>query len=399
MSEDPTVGPAPASSAGSAVQVQAPPGDTAKAAATPSGGASRRGSWLPGWPLITTKHLELRKHRGLMAAVLLLTVGLPVIVLGIRLLFHLIAPHSYGPAGSPSVFAGLTGPMAEFGFIIAATLGATAGTSDLADGVFRHLVVTGRSRIALYLARLPAGLAIVLPLVAAAFAVLCLVTAFAGSPQPTTLNENGVSVPLHLDQAQLEHWLLQHPQQALQAFPVGPLKAQFEGQGGAVHVAPAPVPAGEVPSLVRHRIADIYSSYTNDELTQLVPASNEMAKIGLWLELEVAIGFIVGLGLGSLIGQRTVAAILMIALEIIITPILVNVHIPYFVNGQRLVVGVAMDQLRPAGLATTGGRRIFGGHAALGIPPMPTWAMISVIVGWIVGWTVIGAWRMATRDA
>jgi hypothetical protein len=75
------------------------------------------------------------------------------------------------------------------------------------------------------------------------------------------------------------------------------------------------------------------------------------------------------------------------------------VHIPHFVNGQRLVVGVAMDQLRPAGLAVVGGRRIFGGHATLGIPPMPTWAMISVIVGWIVGWTVIGAWRMNTRDA
>jgi hypothetical protein len=28
-----------------------------------------------------------------------------------------------------------------------------------------------------------------------------------------------------------------------------------------------------------------------------------------------------------------------------------------------------------------------------------TWAMISVIVGWIVGWSVIGAWRMMTRDA
>jgi hypothetical protein len=25
--------------------------------------------------------------------------------------------------------------------------------------------------------------------------------------------------------------------------------------------------------------------------------------------------------------------------------------------------------------------------------------MISVIVGWIVGWSVIGAWRMMTRDA
>jgi hypothetical protein len=30
---------------------------------------------------------------------------------------------------------------------------------------------------------------------------------------------------------------------------------------------------------------------------------------------------------------------------------------------------------------------------------MPTWAMITVIAGRIVGWSVIGAWRMVTRDA
>jgi hypothetical protein len=30
---------------------------------------------------------------------------------------------------------------------------------------------------------------------------------------------------------------------------------------------------------------------------------------------------------------------------------------------------------------------------------MPTWAMITVIVGWIIGWSAIGAWKMATRDA
>ncbi|HLX77903.1 MAG TPA: hypothetical protein VKR27_03395, partial [Acidimicrobiales bacterium] len=63
-------------------------------------------------------------------------------------------------------------------------------------------------------------------------------------------------------------------------------------------------------------------------------------------------------------------------------------------------------QLRPAGLSSGingqgagGGRVIFGGRGALGIPPMPTWAMVTVIVGWAVGWSVIGAWRMATRDA
>ena len=72
--------------------------------------------------------------------------------------------------------------MDEFGFIIAVTLGATAGTTDLTDGMFRHLVITGRSRLALYLARIPAGLSILLSLAAIGFTVTCLVTAFARQP-------------------------------------------------------------------------------------------------------------------------------------------------------------------------------------------------------------------------
>ena len=55
---------------------------------------------------------------------------------------------------------------------------------------------------------------------------------------------------------------------------------------------------------------------------------------------------------------------------------------------------------RPAGLASPNsaggpGQVLFGGQGALGIPPMPTWAMILVIAGW----SAIGAWRMSTRDA
>jgi hypothetical protein len=342
------------------------------------------GSWIPTWGLITTKQLELRKRRGLMVAVLLLTLGLPVLVLGIRLLFHAVDPRSYGPAGSPSVFASLCNPMADFGFIIAATLGASAGTTDLAAGVFRHLVITGRSRLALYLARIPAGLSILLPLVGVAFAVVCLVTVYEGVPQATSINENGISVPIHLNEAQLEHWIQKHPGQAETALGNGPPGAAGIG-------------------LIKTQMATIYGDYVAVEVTALNPAMNEMVKIGLWVELEVTIGFMVGLGLGSLIGQRTISTILMIVLEIIVTPILSRVEIPYFLNGQRLIVGVAMDQLRPAGLAGSianrGGRVLTGAHGVLNIPPMPTWAMVAVIAGWIVGWSVIGAWRMATRDA
>ncbi len=65
-----------------------------------------------------------------------------------------------------------------------------------------------------------------------------------------------------------------------------------------------------------------------------------------------------------------------------------------FVNVERLVVGVAMDQLKPAVLA--GGAHVGPtGGVALVLAPMATWAMTAVIIGWLA----IGAWKMATRDA
>jgi hypothetical protein len=279
--------------------------------------ADRRASWLPPLPLISAKVLELRKRRTLMIVTAAFTVGLPVIFYGIRLLYHLADPSRYAPAGAPNAFATVGTLMAEFGFIAAATLGATAGTSDLTDGMFRHLVITGRSRLALYLARIPAGLSILLLLAAIGFTVACLVTGFLGSPQAA----------------------------------------------GAANVSP-----------------------------------DAMIGAGLWLELDLVIGFTIGLGLGSLMGQRTVPVILLIVLEIIITPALAGHALPFFLNGERLVVGVAMDQLKPAALA--GGVQVGpGGGTGLQVPPMPTWAMIAVITGWIIGWSILSAYRMVTRDA
>ena len=51
-------------------------------------------------------------------------------------------------------------------------VGATVGTADVTSGVFRDLVVTGRSRLDLYAARVPAGLALVLLAAAAGFAIV-----------------------------------------------------------------------------------------------------------------------------------------------------------------------------------------------------------------------------------
>jgi hypothetical protein len=351
------------------------------------------GAWLPTWDLITTKNLEIRKRHGLIITVAVLIVVPTVLIYGLRLLFHAVDPHSYGLAGDPAIFSQLTNLMAEFGFIAAVALGAAAGTTDLSDGMFRLLVITGRSRLALYLARIPAGLAVTVPIVALAFAMNCLVTSYESPPPPTSVSMNGLTLPEHLDQAGLQTWLLQRPQQAATS-------------GLPLRLGPAAATAtpAQIRSAIDRDMTSIYADYTGDEIGGSDPADNEMAKIGLWLELEVGIGFLVGLGLGSLTGQRTTTTIVLVALEIIVTPLLAGVQIPYFINGQRLLIGVAMDQLRPAGLASANsgggpGQLLLGGHGALGIPPMPTWAMISVIAGWIAGWSVIGAWRMMTRDA
>ncbi len=355
----------------------------------------RTGPWLPTWDLITTKNLEIRKRRGLMITMVVLIIVPTVLFYGLRLLFHAVDPHGYGLAGSPQFFSQATNLVDEFGFIAAAALGAAAGTTDLSDGMFRHLVITGRSRLALYLARIPAGLAITIPLVALAFLMNCVVTSYESPPDPTTASFYSVTAPNNLDQAGLKTFMLAHPQQEING---GFLPGLPSGPG----ITPT---AAQIRSAVDKNIASYYQDYTAAQISQSTPADNEMLKIGLWLELDVGIAFLVGLGFGSLTGQRTTTTIVMIAFEILVTPLLAHTQLPGFIDGQRLIIGVAMDQLRPAALAAAssggrGGGILFGGaRGALGFPPMPTWAMISVILGWIVGWSAIGAWRMMTRDA
>jgi hypothetical protein len=204
-----------------------------------------------------------------------------------------------------------------------------------------------------------------------------------------------VTAPDNLSQAGLQAFLLHNEQQITNGF--------LPGVPGGPGVNPTPA---QIRTAIDQNIATYYSDYTAAEISDSTPPVNEMAKIGLWLELDIGIAFLVGLGLGSLTGQRTTTVIVLIAFEIIVTPLLAHTQLPYFIDGQRLIIGVAMDQLRPAALAAAsgpgrdgGGGILFGGRAAIGFPPMPTWAMISVIVGWIVGWSGLGAWRMMTRDA
>ena len=375
-----------------------------------------RGSWMPNGAMIVTRFMELRKRRGLMVALILVNIGIPVVFLTIRLLAHALAPHSYGPAGGYDIFSNMVaGVMFIFGFIVAATLGCTAGSVDLAEGMFRHLVVTGRSRLALYLARIPAGLAIIVPLVAVGFSIVCAVCVFAA---PSALDINGVSVPAGLSRPALETWAADHAHEVICNFDIRIDPASSIGEvlngvncdngtrgsipKGGPAVGPAPGTPVQ-PQVSQAQIRDAaqqvarmnYPDYSGRFLS---PSTSLMIRSGLWLELYASVGFLVGLGLASLMGQRTVPVILLIVLEIVLTPLLAHANIPHVINLQRGLVGIAATHFEPAGLPSVfGGSR--GGNG--GDPPVSesTVVAISVIIGWIVAWTALGAWRMVKRDA
>jgi hypothetical protein len=392
------------------------------------GGESRdhRGSPLPTLGMISSRLKELRKRRGLMITLIVVTIGIPTIYLAIRLILHAASPNTYGAAGGYDTYTGLTsGVLYIFGFIVAATLGATAGSIDLTEGMFRHLVVTGRSRLALYLARIPAGLAIIASLVAVGFTIVCAVCVFAA---PNVLNYDGANVPSGLSRTGLESWASGHANQVLCNFPVrlgpttqnaeingvenyepcgpgggGPGGGGLGGSGVSVKVGPPPSTGGATPSQaeIKAVAVDIAAQDYTDYASQfLTPSNSLMVYTGLWLELEAAIGFIVGLGLGSLIGQRTVGVVLMIVLEVILTPIFSRAHIPHMINLQRAIVGLATAHLAPAGIPVLGGGGggPGSGNGNPGLIPESTTVAICVVVAWLLVWSVLGAWRMMTRD-
>jgi hypothetical protein len=157
-------------------------------------------AWAPDLPMIRAERIKLSKRRGLMVASGLLTVGAMVLTFGILIALHASNPAKYSAAGGISHLGGISSALMQVTAIVAILIGATAGAGDISSGVFRNLVVTGRSRLSLFLARIPGALQILLPLVAVAFAVVAIgSTAFAGSgaaPSLGVLLKDGLWVEL-----------------------------------------------------------------------------------------------------------------------------------------------------------------------------------------------------------
>jgi hypothetical protein len=132
--------------------------------------------------VVSAELLKLRKRRGLLLATLALSV-LPMIVAYTVILFlHETAPEKHGPAGGVENFAGSMEVLSQLGVVAAILVGATLGAGDVGSGVFRELVVTGRSRLALFAARVPAGVGLLLAVLGVGFALTAAAsTVFAGS--------------------------------------------------------------------------------------------------------------------------------------------------------------------------------------------------------------------------
>ena len=121
--------------------------------------------------------LKLRKSLGVWVPTAILTLGLIIIMYTAVEIFHLSNSTKYGPAGGTLNFERALFLMGQIaGMIAAALVGAAAGTQDLSSNVFRDLVSTGRSRTRLFLARIPGGLAMLLPFVAAAYALAAVLS-------------------------------------------------------------------------------------------------------------------------------------------------------------------------------------------------------------------------------
>ena len=144
--------------------------------------------------------LKLRKKRGTLIWVLVLAL-LPVIVLfSVKAIQHSSNPLKYEPAGGTAGFIdGLRLLCLFFGPLAAILIGVEAGTGDASAGVFRDLVVTGRSRLALFASRVPAALAVCWLVAVTGYLLVLLGTfAFASSlPTPdSALVLNGLGFTL-----------------------------------------------------------------------------------------------------------------------------------------------------------------------------------------------------------
>jgi hypothetical protein len=115
--------------------------------------------------LVGAEILKLRRRTGMLVMIAVLSVGAVAAYYGVT-----------AAMGNDQHFDDVVAILALSGSVIGVIVGATAGAADIEAGVFRDLVATGRSRLALFFARVPGAWAIALPGLAAAVIAAALLS-------------------------------------------------------------------------------------------------------------------------------------------------------------------------------------------------------------------------------
>jgi ABC-type transport system involved in multi-copper enzyme maturation permease subunit len=138
--------------------------------------------------LVNAEVLKLYRRTGIVLATLGLTIVPALIML-------LVTGGGDTDTGGLRTFSEHFGILALLVVVAGILVGATLGTSDESSGVFRELVVTGRSRLDLFAVRVPAGLALVLVAAAAGYAIVALAGTGSAGSVSTTSDELGTIAP------------------------------------------------------------------------------------------------------------------------------------------------------------------------------------------------------------
>ena len=137
---------------------------------------------MPDLRLIRAEILKLRRRPGLVAATGVLAFASAVAYFAVLAVLHALDPSGHAGPGGAHHFNDAMGILAMAAPVAGVLAGATAGGADIEAGVFRDLAATGRSRTALFLARLPGAWALVVPPVVAAVAASALIATLAPGP-------------------------------------------------------------------------------------------------------------------------------------------------------------------------------------------------------------------------
>ena len=121
--------------------------------------------------MVSAEFLKLRKRRSLFWWSLILCCLTVPVVYAVLAVLHVSDAAHYGPAGGAENLGHSLEALALLGGIAGVMIGATAGAGDIGAGVFRDLVATGRSRLALFGVRLPGALALFVPLIVTGLAI------------------------------------------------------------------------------------------------------------------------------------------------------------------------------------------------------------------------------------